>query len=170
MPCLSQQAGSNVAPAVGPDGTIVTVSRAHSASTSNYAFVVALRPDLSLKWATSMRGALTNLINSVGLDVRLFASPQEYMQSKPPDAPGCLVLDVRMPGMSGLAFQQELVKAGITLPIIFLTGHGDVAMTARAMKAGAAEFLTKPFSPKRLYARAAELVGIGGEETGTDAT
>jgi len=93
----------------------------------------------------SMRGALRNLISSVGLDVLLFASPQEFLESKRPDVPGCLLLDVRMPGMSGLAFQQELTKIGIELPIIFLTGHGDVPTTVRAMKAGAVEFLTKPF-------------------------
>lgn len=93
----------------------------------------------------SMRGALRNLISSVGLDVLLFASPQEFLESKRPDVPGCLLLDLRMPGMSGLAFQQELTKIGIELPIIFLTGHGDVPTTVRAMKAGAVEFLTKPF-------------------------
>ena len=93
----------------------------------------------------SMRGALRNLISSVGLDVLLFASPQEFLESKRPDVPGCLLLDLRMPGMSGLAFQQELTKIGIELPIIFVTGHGDVPTTVRAMKAGAVEFLTKPF-------------------------
>ena len=93
----------------------------------------------------SMRSALDDLLRSVGLDVILSSSAQEFMQAVRPDAPGCLVLDVRLPGMSGLTFQQELAKAGITLPIIFITGHGDVPMTVRAMKAGAAEFLTKPF-------------------------
>jgi FixJ family two-component response regulator len=98
----------------------------------------------------SMRRSLDTLIRSVGLDVRLFSSAQEFMQAARPDAPGCLVLDVRLPGMSGLTFQQELVKAGEALPIIFLTGHGDVPMTVRAMKAGAAEFLTKPFDDQVL--------------------
>ena len=93
----------------------------------------------------SMRSALDDLLRSVGLDVILSSSAQEFMQAVRPDAPGCLVLDVRLPGMSGLTFQQELAKAGITLPVIFITGHGDVPMTVRAMKAGAAEFLTKPF-------------------------
>ena len=93
----------------------------------------------------SMRRSLDTLLRSVGLDVHVFPSAQEFMGAVRPDAPGCLVLDVRLPGMSGLAFQQELVKAGIALPVIFLTGYGDVPMTARAMKAGAAEFLTKPF-------------------------
>ena len=92
----------------------------------------------------SMRRSLESLLRSVGHDVRLFASAPEFMQAARNDAPGCLVLDVRLPGMSGLAFQQELAKAGIALPIIFITGHGDVPMSVRAMKAGAAEFLTKP--------------------------
>jgi FixJ family two-component response regulator len=94
---------------------------------------------------TSMRRSLESLFRSVGYDVRPFSSAQEFMQAAPPNAPGCLVLDVRLPGMSGLTFQQELTKAGIALPVIFITGHGDVPMTVRAMKAGAAEFLTKPF-------------------------
>jgi FixJ family two-component response regulator len=98
----------------------------------------------------SMQRSLDSLLRSVGLDVRLFSSAQEFMRAVRPDAPGCLVLDVRLPGMSGLTFQQELAKAGVALPIIFLTGHGDVPMTARAMKAGAVEFLTKPFDEQVL--------------------
>ena len=98
----------------------------------------------------SMRRSLEALLRSVGLDVQLFSSAQEFMRAKRPDVPGCLVLDVRLPGMSGLAFQEELVKTGVAVPIIFLTGHGDVPMTARAMKAGAAEFLTKPFDEQVL--------------------
>jgi FixJ family two-component response regulator len=98
----------------------------------------------------SMRRALESLLRSVGHDVRLFSSAPEFMQAARNDVPGCLVLDVRLPGQSGLAFQQELTKAGIALPIIFLTGHGDVPMTVRAMKAGAAEFLTKPFDDQVL--------------------
>jgi len=98
----------------------------------------------------SMRRSLESLLRSVGHDVRLFSSAPEFMQAVRNDAPGCLVLDVRLPGMSGLAFQQELTKAGVALPIIFITGHGDVPMTVRAMKAGAAEFLTKPFDDQVL--------------------
>jgi FixJ family two-component response regulator len=98
----------------------------------------------------SMRGALEDLVGSVGLQVRAFASPQDFLQSKLPDASGCLVLDVRLPGMSGLAFQKELVRLGITLPVIFITGHGDIPMSVRAMKAGAIEFLTKPFHDQEL--------------------
>ena len=98
----------------------------------------------------SMRGALEDLVGSVGLQVRVFASPQDFLQSKLPEVPGCLVLDVRLPEMSGLAFQQELAKLGIALPIIFITGHGDIPMSVRAMKAGAIEFLTKPFHHQEL--------------------
>jgi FixJ family two-component response regulator len=98
----------------------------------------------------SMRRSLESLLRSIGHDVRLFSSAQEFMQAERPQAPGCLVLDVRLPGMSGLTFQQELAKAGIALPVIFITGHGDVPMTVRAMKAGAAEFLTKPFDDQVL--------------------
>jgi FixJ family two-component response regulator len=98
----------------------------------------------------SMRAALEDLISSVGLQVRLFASPQEFLHSKPPDILGCLVLDVRLPGMSGLTFQNELAKAGIAFPVIFVTGHGDIPMGVRAMKAGAVEFLTKPFHDQDL--------------------
>jgi FixJ family two-component response regulator len=98
----------------------------------------------------SMRGAIEDLIGSVGLQVRPFASPQDFLQSKPPDAPGCLVLDVRLPGMSGLAFQKELARQGVALPVIFITGHGDIPMSVRAMKAGAVEFLTKPFHDQEL--------------------
>jgi FixJ family two-component response regulator len=98
----------------------------------------------------SMRAAIEDLVGSVGLQVQAFASPQKFLESNPLDAPGCLVLDVRLPGMSGLSFQKELVKEGITLPVIFITGHGDIPMSVRAMKAGAIEFLTKPFHHQEL--------------------
>jgi FixJ family two-component response regulator len=98
----------------------------------------------------SMRAALEDLVGSVGLGVRPFASPHEFLASKRPDAPGCLVLDVRLPGMSGLTFQKELARVGIHLPVIFITGHGDISMSVRAMKAGAVEFLTKPFHDQDL--------------------
>jgi FixJ family two-component response regulator len=98
----------------------------------------------------SMRRSLESLLRSVGHDVRLFSSAPEFMQAARTDGPACLVLDVRLPGMSGLAFQQELTKAGVALPIIFITGHGDVPMTVRAMKAGAVEFLMKPFDDQVL--------------------
>jgi len=98
----------------------------------------------------SMRLALEDLVRSVGLEVRTFAAPREFLESKPPDVAGCLVLDVRLPGMSGLTFQKELAKEGPALPVIFITGHGDIPMSVRAMKAGAVEFLTKPFHDQDL--------------------
>jgi len=93
----------------------------------------------------SMRRALTNLFESVGLRVEVFGSAPEMLQSKLPDVASCLVLDIRLPGLSGLDFQTELAKANIHVPIIFMTGHGDIPMTVRAMKGGAVDFLTKPF-------------------------
>jgi FixJ family two-component response regulator len=93
----------------------------------------------------SMREALRSLFRSVGLRVEVFGSASEFLQSKLPDVAGCLILDVRLPRLSGLEFQAELVKAGIHIPIIFMTGHGDVPMSVKAMKAGAVDFLTKPF-------------------------
>ena len=98
----------------------------------------------------SVREAIDSLIRSVGINVRTFASAQEFMTSKRPDAPACLVLDVRMPGLSGLDLQRELANAGIRIPVIFITGHGDIPMSVRAMKAGAVEFLTKPFRDQDL--------------------
>ena len=98
----------------------------------------------------SIRDALKSLFGSVGLQAQAFASAPEFLQAKLPDTPSCLVLDVRLPGLSGLDFQGELAKANIQLPIIFITGHGDIPMTVRAMKAGAVEFLTKPFRDQDL--------------------
>ena len=93
----------------------------------------------------ALREALSSLFRSVGLRVKAFASAFEFLQMKLPDEPTCLVLDVRLPGLSGLDFQAELAKANIDIPIVFMTGHGDIPMTVRAMKAGALEFLPKPF-------------------------
>jgi FixJ family two-component response regulator len=93
----------------------------------------------------SMCRALSNLFQSVGLEVEVFGSASEMLQSKLPDVASCLVLDVRLPGLSGLDFQTELAKANIRIPIIFMTGHGDIPMSVRAMKEGAVDFLTKPF-------------------------
>jgi FixJ family two-component response regulator len=92
-----------------------------------------------------MRRALSNLFQSVGLEVALFGSASEMLQSKLPDVASCLVLDVRLPGLSGLDFQAELAKTNIQIPIIFMTGHGDIPMSVKAMKRGAVDFLTKPF-------------------------
>jgi FixJ family two-component response regulator len=93
----------------------------------------------------SMRRALSNLFQSVGLEVQLFGSASEMLQGELPDVASCLVLDIRLPGLSGLDFQAELAKANIHIPIIFMTGHGDIPMSVRAMKGGAVDFLTKPF-------------------------
>jgi FixJ family two-component response regulator len=98
----------------------------------------------------SLRGAVSNLIRSIGLRVEAFASTAEFFAAKRPDAACCLVLDVRLPGVSGLDFQAELARAKIQIPIIFITGHGDIPMTVKAMKAGAVEFLTKPFRDQDL--------------------
>jgi FixJ family two-component response regulator len=98
----------------------------------------------------SVREALKSLVRSLGLQVELFASAQEFFQSEKPAVPSCLVLDIRLPGISGLDFQRKLIEANIPIPIIFITGHGDIPMSVRAMKAGAIEFLTKPFSDQDL--------------------
>src|SRR3984885_4930310 len=98
----------------------------------------------------SVRRAIRRLIGSVGLQVELFGSAQEFLRRKRRDAPSCLVLDIRLPGISGLDFQRELAVANVHIPIIFITAHGDIPMTVRAMKAGAVEFLTKPFHDQDL--------------------
>jgi FixJ family two-component response regulator len=98
----------------------------------------------------ALRSGLARLLRSVGLRSETFASTLEFTQSKPPEATSCLLLDVRLPGMSGLDFQAELAKSGIRIPIIFMTGHGDIPMSVRAMKAGALEFLTKPLREQDL--------------------
>jgi FixJ family two-component response regulator len=98
----------------------------------------------------AVRDALDSLIRSIHLNVQSFGSTEEFMRAGRPDAPGCIVLDVRLPGLSGLDFQHEMVKSNIELPVIFITGHGDVPMSVRAFKAGAIEFLTKPFRDQDL--------------------
>lgn len=100
----------------------------------------------------SVRDAISNLLESVGLEAQVFASTEEFRQAPRPDAPSCLVLDVRLPGVNGLEFQETLQRDGIFIPIVFITAHGDVPMTARAMKAGAVEFLMKPFQKEDLLA------------------
>lgn len=94
---------------------------------------------------SSLRDALSSLFRSVGLHVEVFGSAAEFLEKKLPEIPSCLVLDIRLPGVSGLDFQAQLAKAGIRMPVIFMTGHGDIPMSVRAMKAGAIDFLTKPF-------------------------
>ena len=114
------------------------------ASTEQVPAIVVIDDD------ASMRKALENLFKSVGFEVELFSSPQEFLQSQRPDRPGCIVLDVRFPGRSGLDMQRDLTNAEAQLPIIFITGYGDIPMSVRAMKAGAVEFLTKPFRDQDL--------------------
>jgi FixJ family two-component response regulator len=98
----------------------------------------------------SMREALSRLFRSIGMRAQIFASAQDFLLFKRPEAPACLVLDVRLPGLSGLDLQRELAAAGFAIPIIFITGHGDIPMSVQAMKAGAVEFLTKPFRDQEL--------------------
>src|SRR5271168_1003999 len=97
-----------------------------------------------------VRASIQGMLKSVGLRSETFGTAQEFLRSKRPDGPSCLVLDVRLPGVNGLDFQRELAAAGIRIPIIFITGHGDIPMTVRAMKSGAVEFLTKPFRDQDL--------------------
>ena len=111
----------------------------HDTTSAEEAIVLIVDDD------ASVREALSNLFRSVGLQVETFGSAHEFLQSKLPNAPTCLILDIRLPRLSGLDFQAELAKADIRIPIIFMTGHGDIPMTVRAMKAGAVDFLTKPF-------------------------
>jgi FixJ family two-component response regulator len=98
----------------------------------------------------SVREAVEDLLQSIGLQVQVFGSTQEFLDSKRPDAPGCLVLDVRLPGASGLEFQRSLLQSAIRLPIIFISGHGDIPMSVAVMKSGAVEFLTKPLREQEL--------------------
>ncbi|MFO1018078.1 MAG: response regulator [Hyphomonadaceae bacterium] len=98
----------------------------------------------------SLRGALDSLFRSTGLATRQYEAVAAFMDATPPDAPGCLVLDVRMPGMSGLEFQQRLQELGVHLPAVIMTGHGDIPMSVRAMKAGAVDFLAKPFRDQEM--------------------
>ena len=107
----------------------------------------------------SMREALFRLFRSIGMRAEIFASAQEFLRFKRPDAPACLVLDVRLPGLSGLDLQRELGVAGFPIPIIFITGHGDIPMSVEAMKAGAVEFLTKPFRDQVLLDAIHQAIG-----------
>jgi FixJ family two-component response regulator len=100
----------------------------------------------------SVRDAISNLLESVGLQAKVFESTEAFWKAPRPSAPSCLVLDVRLPGVGGLEFQEQLAKANVSIPIIFITAHGDVPMTSRAMKAGAIEFLMKPFQKEELLA------------------
>src|SRR6059058_3928847 len=112
--------------------------------------------------------ALSNLFQSVGLQVEVFGAASEMLQSKLPDVASCLVLDVRLPGLSGLDFQIELAKANIHIPIIFLTGHGDIPMSVRAMKEGAVDFLTKPFRDQDMLDAVVKAIERDRERRGAD--
>jgi FixJ family two-component response regulator len=116
----------------------------HDLTTRADRIVVVIDDDVA------MRETLSSLFRSVGLRVELFGSTREFTQIKMPDAASCLVLDVRLPGLSGLDFQAELARADIRVPIIFMTGHGDIPMSVQAMKAGAVDFLTKPFRDQEM--------------------
>jgi FixJ family two-component response regulator len=110
-----------------------------------------------------VRDSITDLLDSAGFAVRTFGSAAEFIQTKRPDAPACLILDVELPDSSGLELQTELAKSGIEMSIVFLTGHGDIPMTVRAMKAGAVEFLTKPFRKQDLLDAVQEALRRDGE-------
>jgi FixJ family two-component response regulator len=110
----------------------------------------------------SMRSAISRLLEAAGLNVQAFTSAQEFLSSKLDDAPGCLVLDVRLPGLSGLDLQKEMLAQGIYYPIIFVTGHGDIPMSVQAMKAGAVEFLTKPFRDQDLLDAITQAIARAG--------
>ena len=112
---------------------------------------------------TAIRNSLLRLIQSVGLKVRTFRSGEEFLEDFDPDAPGCLVLDVRMRGMSGLDVQKKLTAMGAPIPIIILSGHGDVPMAVRALKAGATDFMEKPFSPQILIDRIRQIIELDAE-------
>jgi len=120
---MTGQASARAAPALAPSPPLVVVVDDDAA----------------------VRESLDSLFRSIGLQTRLFGSPSELLQSPIPNVPGCIILDVRLPGISGLDVQGQLSKHGIALPIVFMTGHGDIPMTVRAMKAGAVDFLSKPF-------------------------
>jgi len=107
----------------------------------------------------AIRSAIKNLLESVGMRAEVFSSPREFLKAEPKDKPGCLVLDVRLPGASGLDFQRELAKSNVELPVIFMTGHGDIPMSVQAMKAGAVDFLTKPFRDQDLLDAIQKAIG-----------
>src|SRR5258708_30060970 len=123
-------------------GTDITGARQRTAEEQPVVFVI---DDDGM-----VRDAVNDLLCSIGLKVESFGSAQEFLQSKRPDAPGCIILDVRLPGASGLEFQRTLAESSVRLPVIFISGHGDIPMSVRAMKFGAIEFLTKPLREQEL--------------------
>ncbi|CAM3939957.1 response regulator transcription factor [Bordetella muralis] len=137
----------------GTNADMPNDNRSLSSATAPTGVVLIVEDDLSI------RDALRRLFQAVGVDVRTFGSATELLQSKLPDEASCLVLDIRLPGRSGLDLQLELEKAGSQIPIIFMTGHGDISMSVRAMKAGASDFLTKPFGDQELLDAVAAALG-----------
>ncbi len=116
----------------------------------------------------ALRDALGSLFRSVGLKVELFSSTAELTAARLPEAPRCLVLDIRLPGVSGLDFQQQLARAGTSMPIVFMTGHGDIPMSVRAMKAGAIDFLTKPFRDQDMLDAVTAAIDLDRRQRETD--
>jgi FixJ family two-component response regulator len=110
-----------------------------------------------------IRAAMQRLLRSVGLHAESFAAPHDFLGQRVPDGPSCLVLDVRLPGMSGLEVQQKLIEAGVQIPVVFITGHGDIPMSVKAMKSGAIEFLTKPFREQDLVDAIQQALEHGNE-------
>ncbi|MDI4657623.1 response regulator transcription factor [Xanthobacter autotrophicus] len=129
-------------------------SPSRPAPPSNDPVVIVVDDDAAL------REALSSLFRSIGLEVALFASAAEFLAAKLPEVPRCLVLDIRLPGVSGLDFQAQLARTGTDMPVIFMTGHGDIPMTVRAMKAGAVDFLTKPFRDQDMLDAVAAAIEI----------
>ena len=125
-------------------------AEAHFSELLAAAMLDAISTVLVIDDDVNLRNSLGRLLRSVGLNAKLFASVSDFLKFKPPEGPSCLVLDVRLPGQSGLEFQRELAAADIQLPIIFITGHGDIPMSVQAMKGGAIEFLTKPIRDQEL--------------------
>ena len=117
----------------------------------------------------SFRTALGRLFRSVGLEVRSYGSAQDFIAAPRPDSPGCIVLDVRMPGMSGIQFQAQLATLGIHLPVVLMTGHGDIAMSVKAMKAGAVDFLSKPFRDQDMLDAVTAAIDRDRKQRGADA-
>jgi FixJ family two-component response regulator len=146
--------GNPVGPAFASEGVLVTQRRPSKQIDALPETPIVLVVDDD----ASVREALSSLFRSVGLDPKLFASTAELLQHELPDAPCCLVLDIRLPGVSGLDFQTQLAKASIHVPIIMMTGHGDIPMSVRAMKAGAVDFLTKPFRDQDMLDAVAQAI------------
>lgn len=146
----------------GTDKVIAASMMQHAAFSPGESLVIVVDDDAAL------RGALDSLFRSVGLKVQVFASTAEFLAADIADVPRCLVLDIRLPGVSGLDFQAQLARSGISVPVIFMTGYGDIPMTVRAMKAGALDFLTKPFRDQELLDAVLGAIEQDGERRRAD--